>query len=92
VKLSLLLSYNLRSVLQRWRTSLLAVFGIGLVVGVLGWLFAMSSGLRETLKSTGLQAQRFALKMRIRDAERSGNLEEAVRLTGELGQIDRAAL
>jgi putative ABC transport system permease protein len=54
VKLSLLLSYNLRSVLQRWRTSLLAVFGIGLVVGVLGWLFAMSSGLRETLRSTGI--------------------------------------
>jgi len=46
----------------------------------------------ETLKSTGLQAQRSALKLRIRDAERSGNLEEAVRLIGELGQIDRAAL
>ena len=54
MRLSLLLSYNLRSVLQRWRTSLLAVFGIGLVVGVLGWLVAMSTGLRATLKATGI--------------------------------------
>ena len=54
MRLSLLWSYNLRSVLQRWRTSLLAIFGIGLVVGVLGWLVAMSTGLRTTLKATGI--------------------------------------
>lgn len=55
MKPGLLLSYNLRSVLARWRTSLLAIFGIGLVVAVLGWLFAMSSGLRATLRATGIR-------------------------------------
>lgn len=47
-------SYNLRNVAVRWRTSLLAVAGIALVVAVLVVLVAMSAGFRATLGTSGL--------------------------------------
>jgi ABC-type lipoprotein release transport system permease subunit len=46
-------AYNLRNLRQRWRTSLLALGGIALVVAVLVVLVAMSNGVRATLRATG---------------------------------------
>jgi putative ABC transport system permease protein len=47
------LSYNVRNVRQRWQVTLLAVFGIGLVVFVFVFLTAMAAGFRIALRSTG---------------------------------------
>ncbi|NJN64657.1 MAG: ABC transporter permease [Acidobacteria bacterium] len=51
--MAMLLSYNVRNVVVRWRVSSLAVGGIALVVAVLIVLVAMSTGFRETLAATG---------------------------------------
>ena len=47
------LSYNLRNVRQRWRVTLLAIFGIALVVAVFIALLALANGLRLALAATG---------------------------------------
>lgn len=47
------LSYNVRNVIVRWRSSLLAIVGIALVVTVFIALVGMSSGFRHALRSTG---------------------------------------
>lgn len=46
-------SYNLKSLAARWQVSLLAIFGVGVVVAVFVILQAMSAGFAETLKATG---------------------------------------
>jgi putative ABC transport system permease protein len=51
--MALPLSYNIRNVRQRWQVTLLAIFGIALVVTVFVFLTAMSSGFRLALRSTG---------------------------------------
>ena len=51
--MALPLSYNFRSLLVRWKMTLLAIAGISLVVAVLVWLLAMSSGFRRALAETG---------------------------------------
>ncbi len=45
--------YNVRNLRQRWKVTLLAVFGIGLVVAVFVTLLAMENGFRIALRSTG---------------------------------------
>lgn len=52
--MALPLSYNVRSLLARWKTTLLAIGGIGLVVAVFLVLLAMVSGFRMVLRTTGL--------------------------------------
>ncbi len=51
--MALPLSYNVRNLRQRWKVTLLAVFGIGLVVAVFVALMAMENGFRLALRSTG---------------------------------------
>ncbi len=51
--MALPLSYNVRNLRQRWKVTLLAVFGIGLVVAVFVALLAMENGFRTALRSTG---------------------------------------
>jgi putative ABC transport system permease protein len=51
--MALPLSYNVRNVRQRWQVTLLAIFGIALVVTVFVFLTAMSSGFRLALRATG---------------------------------------
>ncbi|HEU4401829.1 MAG TPA: ABC transporter permease, partial [Candidatus Polarisedimenticolia bacterium] len=51
--MALPLSYNIRSLVVRWKVALLAIFGIGLVVTVFVVLLAMASGFRIVLGSTG---------------------------------------
>jgi len=51
--MALPLSYNVRNVRQRWQVTLLAIFGIALVVTVFVFLTAMSSGFRIALRATG---------------------------------------
>jgi ABC-type lipoprotein release transport system permease subunit len=51
--MALPLSYNVRNVRVRWRTSFLAVLGMALVVAVFLALLAMSFGFRLALGSTG---------------------------------------
>jgi DNA primase len=43
----------------------------------------------RALEESGREARRAALKARIREAERAGMLEEALRITEELGRLDR---
>jgi len=43
----------------------------------------------DELEQAGREARRVALKTRIKEAERAGMLEEALRLTEELGRLDR---
>jgi len=45
--------YNTRNLLIRWKVTLLAIFGIGLVVTVLVTLLAMAAGFRLALRATG---------------------------------------
>jgi putative ABC transport system permease protein len=51
--MALPLSYNLRNLRQRWKTSLLAVFGVALVVSVVVTLLSMASGFRIAMRATG---------------------------------------
>jgi putative ABC transport system permease protein len=51
--MALPLSYNVRSILVRWRVTLLALGGISLVVAVLVALTAMANGFRVALRATG---------------------------------------
>ncbi|HXE81318.1 MAG TPA: ABC transporter permease [Vicinamibacterales bacterium] len=51
--MALPLSYNIRSILVRWKVTLLALGGIALVVTVLVALTAMANGFRMALRSTG---------------------------------------
>src|ERR1051326_1157112 len=47
------ISYNVRSLLVRWKSTLFAIVGIAMVTAVLVALLAMSSGFRLALRSTG---------------------------------------
>src|SRR5664279_2384035 len=47
------IGYNVRSLGQRWKVTLLAVFGIAMVVAVFVGLLAMEAGFRISLRSTG---------------------------------------
>ncbi len=51
--MALPLTYNLRNLRQRWKVTLLAIFGIGLVVAVFVTLLAMENGFKIALRSTG---------------------------------------
>ena len=51
--MALPLSYNVRNVRVRWQLTLLAVFGIALVVAVFAVLLSMSEGFAAALRSTG---------------------------------------
>ncbi len=51
--MALPLSYNLRNVVVRWKVTILAIGGIGLVVAVFVVLLAMVSGFRLALSATG---------------------------------------
>ena len=51
--MALPLSYNIRNLRQRWKVTLLAIFGIGLVVAVFVTLLSMESGFRLALRDTG---------------------------------------
>src|SRR5262245_59663737 len=48
------LAYNVRNVRTRWQVSLLALFGVALVVAVFAVLLAMRTGFEHALRSTGL--------------------------------------
>jgi putative ABC transport system permease protein len=47
------IKYSLRSVVVRWKSSLLAITGIGLVVAVFVGLLSMASGFRLALRASG---------------------------------------
>jgi len=47
------ISYNIRSLLARWKSTSLAVLGISLVVAVFVGLLSMASGFRLALRATG---------------------------------------
>jgi len=51
--MALPITYNLRNLRQRWKVTLLAIGGIGLVVAVFVTLLAMENGFRIALRSTG---------------------------------------
>jgi putative ABC transport system permease protein len=51
--MALPLSYNVRNVRVRWQVTLLAVFGVALVVAVFAVLMSMSEGFASALRSTG---------------------------------------
>lgn len=51
--MALPLSYNFRNIKERWKTSVLAIGGIALVVTVFVTLLSMAAGFRTALRSTG---------------------------------------
>jgi ABC-type lipoprotein release transport system permease subunit len=51
--MGLLFKYNLRNLRARWKTTLLAIFGIALVVAAVMVIASMSAGFRIALSSTG---------------------------------------
>src|SRR5215470_1301333 len=51
--MALPISYNVRNLFVRWKVTLLAISGIGLVVIVFLALLSMSSGFKLALSSTG---------------------------------------
>jgi len=51
--MALPIMYNIRSLGQRWKVTLLAIFGIALVVAVFVTLLSMEAGFRLSLRSTG---------------------------------------
>lgn len=75
------LSYNLRSLRVRWRTTLATVFGVALVVAVFVMVMALAQGLRSTLVQTG-DLRNFLVMRRGSTAESSSQIlrEEVTRL------------
>lgn len=75
------LSYNLRSLRVRWRTTLATVFGIALVVAVFVMVMALAQGLRSTLVQTG-DTRNYLVMRRGSTAESSSQImrEEVTRL------------
>ena len=71
---------NLRSVPQRWSTSLVIVVGIAGVVGVLTAILAMGEGFRATLGQAGKQDQAIVLRSGATSELTSGLGREAVDL------------
>ena len=61
--MALPISYNVRSLLARWKVTLLAIGGIACVVAVFTALLAMVSGFRLVLRATG-QAQNGVITQR----------------------------
>jgi putative ABC transport system permease protein len=53
VTVALPLYYNVRNVRVRWQLTMLAIFGIALVVAVFAVLMSMSAGFEAALRSTG---------------------------------------
>jgi ABC-type lipoprotein release transport system permease subunit len=51
--MALPLYYNVRNVRVRWQVTMLAIFGIALVVAVFAVLMSMSEGFKAALRSTG---------------------------------------
>ena len=51
--IALPLTYNIRSLVVRWKVTLLAIGGVALAVAVMLVLVAMSNGFRMALRSTG---------------------------------------
>ena len=51
--MALPISYNIRNLRQRWKVTLLAIFGIGLVVAAVVVIASMSAGFQAALRSTG---------------------------------------
>jgi putative ABC transport system permease protein len=51
--MTLLLAYNLRNLVVRWRVNILAMVGIAFVVMAFVTLHAMAAGFRATLRATG---------------------------------------
>ena len=51
--MALPITYNLRNLRERWKTTLLAIGGIALVVAVFITLAAMAAGFRIALAATG---------------------------------------
>src|SRR5260370_33076333 len=51
--MALPITYNIRNLVVRWKVTLLAIIGIGLVVTVFVVLLSMASGFRLALRATG---------------------------------------
>lgn len=51
--MALPLNYSIRNVRERWQVTLLATFGIALVIAVFAILMSMASGFAQALQSTG---------------------------------------
>ena len=51
--MALPIRYNIRNLRQRWKVTLLAIFGIGLVVAAVVVIASMSAGFQAALRSTG---------------------------------------
>ena len=56
------LSYNLRSALQRWRSSLVAMLGIAGTVGVFVAMLALARGFRATMAASGQPGNAIVLR------------------------------
>jgi putative ABC transport system permease protein len=89
--MALPLHYNVRNLLVRWKVTLLAVFGIGLVVTVLVVLLAMAAGFRLALRATGSPANGIVVQ-RGSGSELTSffSLEHASRITVD-GRVARGA-
>jgi putative ABC transport system permease protein len=51
--MALPIRYNIRNLRQRWKVTLLAIFGIGLVVAAVVVIASMAAGFQAALRSTG---------------------------------------
>ena len=82
---------NLRSVPQRWSTSLVIVVGIAGVVGVLTAILAMGEGFRATLGAAGKEDQAIVLRSGATSELTSGLGRETVDLVKRAPGVARGA-
>lgn len=85
------LSYNVRSVRQRWRVTVLAIGGIALVVAVFVVLVALASGLRVALASTGSPDNAIVVQRGANAELTSGIAREAAQVVVTDGRVARDA-
>src|SRR5918996_579964 len=81
--------YNLRSVRQRWASSLVAVLGIAGTVGVFIAMLALARGFQATLVSSGLPQNAIVQQGGADSEMTSALLVEHVRVVEDAPQVSR---
>ncbi|MFN4243308.1 MAG: ABC transporter permease [Tepidisphaerales bacterium] len=86
-----LVSYNLRSLLQRKGTALMTAFGIALTVAVLVTSLALAAGLRKVFAASGHPQQLLVMRKGATAELNSSVSAEAARLIREMPGVARTA-
>src|ERR1700756_3337211 len=89
--MALPIGYSLRSLVVRWKSTLLAMIGIGLVVAVFVGLLSMASGFRLALRASGSAGNAIVLQKGALSELGSSFSEAAAEAVADDPRVERGA-